>query len=80
MTGAASRPVNDRLQLRQLLQHLIGSRYRFAVDLVSALSLNHVDQLFRHVDVGGFHVTLIQQTGTVQPRVLSFGAPELSVS
>ena len=54
--------------MRQFLQHLIGGGYRFTVDFVSALHLNHIDQFFRHVDVRRFNIPLIQQSRAVQAR------------
>nr|GME07368.1 Uncharacterised protein [Ipomoea batatas] len=50
------------------VMHLIGGADRFAVNFIRALRLDHGDQLFRNVNVGGFGIALIQQTCTVLAR------------
>jgi len=78
--GAALTAPGCTLELRQFLQHLVGRRHCFTVNFIRALNLDHIHQLFRHVNVRGFNITLIQQTRAVQPGVLSFGVPEDWVS
>ena len=55
-------------ELGQLLQHLVGSLDRLAVDFIGALRLDHVDQFLGHIDVGGFHVALADHAGAVGAR------------
>ncbi len=55
----------NALHLRQTLQHLIRGSNRLAVDFISALGLNHVDQFFHHVDVRCLCIVLNHDAGTV---------------
>src|SRR5436190_4693479 len=59
---------DGRSQLAEPLQHLIRRLDRLRVELVGALRLDHRDQLFDDVDVGGLDEALAQRAEAVLAR------------
>src|SRR5690606_8734532 len=61
------------LQLCQASQHLVSRGNGLTVNFVGALGADHIDPLFRHIDVGGFVVLVHHQTWTVHTGLQKVG-------